>query len=639
MNRTVRRMLILMIASGIAASAIPMPAVANQNPLPPSNPSPVNGQVGTATSPRLTWDASDPDGDALNYEVYVDKESDAHGSPSTLRCQTTVRACELSGLSPATKYQWVVQVRDGRGGFSQNAIAWEFTTMGGSTVNQNPLPPSNPSPVNGQVGTATSPRLTWDASDPDGDALNYEVYVDKESDAHGSPSTLRCQTTVRACELSGLSPATKYQWVVQVRDGRGGFSQNAIAWEFTTIAAPANQGPTACFSASVVGLRVEVDARCSRDPDGGIVTISWEWGDGAGSVGGPLASHSYSCNGDFGIQLTVADEQGSTDSSSQLVSPRDEDNDVDGLPACRERALGTDDNDWDTDDDSLSDLIETRDWSEFEDAYCNNARTACMDPDPLGRDVFIEVDYFNGLEFTLASQTLVENVWRNDQPATNHAPIRLHLDNGDGFDGSTSLGPGGTGYSAWDNRNTKLSNMAAARQSIFHYAVMACSHPSDALFIEGAGTLGEAEAGGDDFALYMCHMRDDPDLAARVFLHEFGHNLAGLQVNVDPELCPSDVRDLFNLDLHHFEHDDGLSADDCTGDGNPDIFAHDTDPGEALTPGAPALGHLDETWRDFKLHYGAGPSKVESCPAGIPVLGPLLTACSPVATHTDRKVS
>jgi hypothetical protein len=43
--------------------------------------------------------------------------------------------------------------------------------------NQPPTTPSNPSPDNGATGVSTSPRLSWDTSDPDGGCVSHVLYM------------------------------------------------------------------------------------------------------------------------------------------------------------------------------------------------------------------------------------------------------------------------------------------------------------------------------------------------------------------------------------------------------------------------------------------------------------------------------
>ncbi len=80
-----------------------------------------------------------------------------------------------------------------------------------------------------------------------------------------------------------------------------------------------NQQPAAVVTADPttgeVGTFILLDGTGSTDPDGTIVTYSWDFGDGTPSVAGSLAEagqvfHSYGANGVYTVRLTVTDDQG-----------------------------------------------------------------------------------------------------------------------------------------------------------------------------------------------------------------------------------------------------------------------------------------------------------------------------------------
>jgi PKD repeat protein len=84
---------------------------------------------------------------------------------------------------------------------------------------------------------------------------------------------------------------------------------------------PPNQDPTAAFTASPADLTVSVDGSASDDPDGSIATYAWSFGDGASASGpSPTASHTYAAAGTYTVLLTVTDDQGATDQTSQSVT-------------------------------------------------------------------------------------------------------------------------------------------------------------------------------------------------------------------------------------------------------------------------------------------------------------------------------
>ena len=83
-----------------------------------------------------------------------------------------------------------------------------------------------------------------------------------------------------------------------------------------------NRAPIASFNvAPTTGpspLFVEVNASSSIDPDGDILTYTWDFGDGSfGS--GATQTHTYEADGQHTIRLTVTDSQGQQGTSAQTI--------------------------------------------------------------------------------------------------------------------------------------------------------------------------------------------------------------------------------------------------------------------------------------------------------------------------------
>jgi len=89
--------------------------------------------------------------------------------------------------------------------------------------------------------------------------------------------------------------------------------------------APQPQPPYAAFSFTPsfpeVGEIVTFNASPSYDPDGNIVSYSWNFGDGTPIVveSDPIATHSYAALGDYEVTLTVTDNDGLTGTAADIV--------------------------------------------------------------------------------------------------------------------------------------------------------------------------------------------------------------------------------------------------------------------------------------------------------------------------------
>jgi PKD repeat protein len=80
-----------------------------------------------------------------------------------------------------------------------------------------------------------------------------------------------------------------------------------------------NTAPTAAFTFACTDLACDFDASGSTDSDGSIAAYDWDFGDGNTGTG-ELASHTYASGADYTVTLTVTDDAGATDSTSQTVS-------------------------------------------------------------------------------------------------------------------------------------------------------------------------------------------------------------------------------------------------------------------------------------------------------------------------------
>lgn len=89
---------------------------------------------------------------------------------------------------------------------------------------------------------------------------------------------------------------------------------------FTIVDGPAvNEPPTASFTTSSSGLRLDVDASASFDNDGTITGYSWDFGEG-GTGSGVQADYDYATPGTYDVRLTVTDDDGATDTKLQSVT-------------------------------------------------------------------------------------------------------------------------------------------------------------------------------------------------------------------------------------------------------------------------------------------------------------------------------
>jgi hypothetical protein len=96
-------------------------------------------------------------------------------------------------------------------------------------TNNPPTQPSLPYPEDGDTGVPLNVTLSWEASDPDGDTLEFDLYFGEQSNLSLEASNL----TTKSYEPSELDYNTKYYWKVVAKDPDGKTATSPV-WSFTT---------------------------------------------------------------------------------------------------------------------------------------------------------------------------------------------------------------------------------------------------------------------------------------------------------------------------------------------------------------------------------------------------------------------
>ncbi|UYQ65319.1 fibronectin type III domain-containing protein [Streptomyces peucetius] len=194
---------------------------------PPSTPSGVSAQAGSATSVHVMWDRSSDNQEVTGYEVYREgtKVASLPGAK---------RMVDIDGLAPRTAYRFTVRARDAAGNVSGAGAAPSVTTP--SSAPDDRRAPTRPGRVEGRTDSGTSVTLTWRPATDGTGVTSYDIYQE-DSRVHSVSGT---RTSAR---VTGLRPGTVYTFTVRARDAAENSSPDSNSVDLTTPSAPGDDSP------------------------------------------------------------------------------------------------------------------------------------------------------------------------------------------------------------------------------------------------------------------------------------------------------------------------------------------------------------------------------------------------------------
>lgn len=266
-------------------------------------------QVGSLNqAPSAAWAATPPN-PAVNEWVQFDAtaSSDADGSIASYSWNFGDGTTDAGSLvwhrfSSAGTYSVTLTVTDDDG-----AADTATSTLQVGPTNQSPVAAFSYTPTNPLVNAWVQFDATA-SSDADGSIASYSwSFGDGTTDA-GSVVWHR------------YSAGGNYLVTLTVTDDDGATDSTTM----TVVAGAANAAPTAAFSylpaAPTIGEWVRFDGTASTDSDGSVSEYRWSFGDGTSPVTGPVVYHQFTSAGSYSASLTVTDDDGATNTKTQVVS-------------------------------------------------------------------------------------------------------------------------------------------------------------------------------------------------------------------------------------------------------------------------------------------------------------------------------
>jgi hypothetical protein len=232
----------------------------NYPPNEPSDPDPYDGETDVELDADLFWTCTDPNGDSLTYDVYFGTSS----SPPLVSSGQIMSMYDPGTLTSGETYYWKIVAEDDEGESTEGPI-WSFTCW----INYPPNMPYHPNPWPGDTDVDVETDLSWLCSDPNGDPLVYDVYLEANDE---TPDVLVSyhQSQPYYDPPDPLEYETHYWWRINAWDPYGEETTGYI-WDFTTGSIPNNppnepSDPDPWEGATEIEIDADLHWVCS-DPD------------------------------------------------------------------------------------------------------------------------------------------------------------------------------------------------------------------------------------------------------------------------------------------------------------------------------------------------------------------------------------
>jgi len=291
---------------------------------------PINNSINVPiTLSFLSVDIEDPEGVLIKWSITTDPYI-GEVPIKTYSEGFGTKNCSVFGLEYDTTYTWTVYARDHWPMLSNEKI-FTFTTE--SAPPNQPVEFTNENPAHGTTNLPIDlPEVYITVEDPEGDSFTWEIEtspnIGSSSGSGVNGDRITCATN------TVLEYGTTYTWTVHATDTGSG-EESIKVNSFTTESAPTqNHPPNKPTIKGKTEVKEGEEAEYtiqSVDPDGDVITLWIDWGDGDKEDWiGPYDSgvnikinHTWEAKGDYTIKVKAKDpsEEESTIGSLNVKVP------------------------------------------------------------------------------------------------------------------------------------------------------------------------------------------------------------------------------------------------------------------------------------------------------------------------------
>lgn len=157
----------------------------------------------TATSIKLSWDASTDTESAVSYEIFK--------GGNVLVGTSTTNSFTVTGLTPDNAYLFSVKAKDASGNYSNASLSLLAESL-------DTIAPTAPGFLTASELTLTSVNLNWNVSTDNKEVTGYDLYMD---------GTLVTTSKVLNFKVNTLQPNTSYTFYVKAKDIAGNVSASS----------------------------------------------------------------------------------------------------------------------------------------------------------------------------------------------------------------------------------------------------------------------------------------------------------------------------------------------------------------------------------------------------------------------------